>query len=42
LISWYAVHEAAVAENRADYEEALWEYMRAGRRRALKIRKGAA
>jgi len=30
-----AVHEAAVAEDRGVYEEALREYMRAGRREAL-------
>ena len=30
-----AVHEAAVAEDRGAYEEALREYMRAGRREAL-------
>lgn len=37
-----AVHEAAVAEDRGAYEEALREYMRAGRREALAIRRGAA
>ncbi len=37
-----AVHEAAVKEDRDAYEEALREYMRAGRREALAIRKGAA
>jgi hypothetical protein len=37
-----AVHEAAVAEDRAEYEEALREYMRAGRREALAIRRRAA
>jgi hypothetical protein len=37
-----AVHEAAIRGDRADYEEALREYMRAGRREALKIRKRAA
>ena len=37
-----AVHEVAVAEDRGAYEEALREYMRAGRREALAIRRGAA
>jgi hypothetical protein len=37
-----AVHEAAVAEDRGAYQEALWEYMRAGKREALEIRRGAA
>ena len=37
-----AVHEAAVKEDRAAYEEGLREYMRAGRRKALSIRRGAA
>ena len=37
-----AVHQAAIAEDRSAYEEALREYMRAGRREALAIRKGAA
>jgi hypothetical protein len=37
-----AVHEAAVAEDRGAYEEALREYMKAGRREALAVRRGAA
>jgi hypothetical protein len=37
-----AVHEAAIAEDRGAYEEALREYMRAGRREALAMRRGAA
>jgi hypothetical protein len=37
-----AVHDAAVAEDRGAYEEALREYMRAGRREALAIRRRAA
>lgn len=37
-----AVHEAAVREDSGAYEEALREYMRAGRREAMKIRKAAA
>lgn len=37
-----AVHEAAVREDRGAYEEALREYMRAGRREALRIRREAA
>lgn len=37
-----AVHEAAIAEDRAAYEEALRGYMRAGRREALAMRRGAA
>lgn len=36
------VHEAAVAEDREAYEEALREYMRAGRREALAIRRAVA
>lgn len=36
-----AVHEAAVAEDRGAYEEALRAFMRAGRHEALAIRKGA-
>jgi hypothetical protein len=36
------VHEAAVAEDRGAYQEALRELMRAGRREALAIRRGAA
>jgi hypothetical protein len=37
-----AVHEAAVGEDRKAYEESLREFMRAGRREALAIRKRAA
>ncbi len=37
-----AVHQAAIAEDRGAYEEALRAYMKAGRRVALAIRKGAA
>ena len=37
-----AVHDAVVAEDRDVYEEALREYMKAGRREALAIRKRAA
>jgi hypothetical protein len=37
-----AVHEAAIAVDRGAYEEALREYMRAGRREALAIRRRAA
>jgi hypothetical protein len=36
------VHEAAGAEDRGAYEQALREYMRAGRREALAIRRAAA
>jgi hypothetical protein len=35
-----AAHEAAVREDRGGYEESLREYMRAGRREALKKRSG--
>jgi hypothetical protein len=37
-----AVHEAAVAEDWGAYEEALRAYMKAGRREALAVRRGAA
>lgn len=37
-----AVHQAATAEDRDGYEEALREYMRHGRQAALAIRRGAA
>jgi hypothetical protein len=37
-----AAHEAAVAGDREGYEEALRDYMRAGRRAALAIRRGVA
>jgi hypothetical protein len=37
-----AVHEAAITEDPCAYEEALREYMRAGRREALAIRRWAA
>lgn len=37
-----AVHQAAIVEDRSAYKEALREYMRAGRREALKRRRGAA
>jgi hypothetical protein len=37
-----AVHEAAIAEDQGAYEEALREFMRAGRREALAVRRGAA
>jgi Arc/MetJ family transcription regulator len=37
-----AAHEAAVAGDRDAYEEALRDYMRAGRAVALNTRKGAA
>jgi hypothetical protein len=37
-----AVREAAIAKDRGAYQEALREYMRAGRREALAIRRGAA
>jgi hypothetical protein len=38
----HAVTEAAIREDRIAYDEALREYMRAGRREALAIRRGAA
>ena len=37
-----AVHQAAVKEDRGAYEEALRDYMRAGRREALKVTDKAA
>jgi hypothetical protein len=37
-----AVHDAAIAEDRGAYQEALREYMRAGGCEALAIRRGAA
>ena len=37
-----AAHEAAVAGDREGYEDALRQYMRAGRGVALAIRKGVA
>ena len=38
----HAVKDAAMRGDRDAYEEALREYMRAGRREALAIRRGAA